>query len=654
MPGPYDYSQGQWIDAGGGRGFLAPGGMYPQPEAPAPAVPEPVPSVVSSLGPDVYTNVGLAPPETAKQPEPVAPAPHADIPVAAPAPTPMPKAGRAPKQKAAQAQPVDKFQQADNIVTGALDTAGQAGADVAATQATAADAKYEEQRKAAVEADTIAAEQKRVAAEREKLRADKQAQVDRYVHDEDNFKIDENKFWGDASTAKNIGRVIAMAMTGLGMALQGRGHEQNPVIAMFDQGARRSVQMQMDQRDQLAKRSARAQQGLDSFDRITDAKDARFSADMARAYERGIRMGDLAASKYGGDLAKKNWQVQRAELEKQKGEYLGKAAEGAFGRDVQKQQLDISRKQVAISGGQLALANKQFAYSKERDEAEFALKVAELNKKGDADKAKLVAEKGIPGVFNKDGSPMLAQGSSPEDLAKIKDRVTATKSLVDILDRVRRIRTGWTSALGNSKEHQQLKSEWAAAQLEAKEYAKLGVLAGPDLELINNFLGAEDPTRWKDPTEGIKSARQRIIKSTNSYLQGRGLDGDFDIPDISSDKGAVITPGDERAKLILQDPGRLPSFTPHDAPGVSWSQKTEASWKEAGGVHPAQRQAMEQLAQGLTSPDPRTREFVYSSLANAAQNGKSQSLRDLAAQLISRGQTADMFASGTPEVGVTR
>lgn len=557
-PGPYDYSQGQWIDDGTGRGFLAPGGMYPQEQAPPPV--DAPPTLPPGADPSMMGGYGVnneALPPTA----PPAPPPAEYTPPAAPATKPA----KAAKQGAppAATPPPDKFAQADNMVTGALNEQEQAGGEVADVQAQQADAKYQAQQGAYDDAQKIEAERQRVAAEREKMRTQKQEQVDRYVHDEDNFKIDEHKFWGDASTAKNIGRVIAMAMTGLGMALSGRGHEQNPVIAMFDQAARNSIQMQMDKRDQLAKRSARAEKGLDAFDRITDAKDARFNADMARAYERGIRQGDLAASKYGGDLAKKNWKVQRSELEVKKGEYLGKAAEGAFGRDVQKQQLDNMRKQTAISGGQLALANRQFAWTKEKAEADMAIEVAKLNKAGDAAKAGELQKFGVPGVKNADGTTFVATGS-PEGVEKLRTKVSAANTLVSLMDEARRLRTGWTSETAKSKEWQELKANWAAAQGIAKDVLGLGALSGPDMELVNRFIGTDDPTQMRDPTAGIQKARGNVLKLVTNDLKAHGYEGNFDIADITSLNAPKLTP-DQRdfkdtltSERVLYD--KLPNF----------------------------------------------------------------------------------------------
>lgn len=613
-PGPYDYSQGQWIDDGSGRGFLVPGGMYPQ-ETPASSAD---PSAAPELPPQA-ANLGMMGGYGASDPAlpptaPPAPPPteYAPPPAAAPAARPMTGA----KTKPAAAAPPDKFAQADATVTGALNEQEQAGGEVADVQAQQADAKYQAQQAAFDDAQKIDAERQRVAAEREKMRTQKQEQVDRYVHDEDNFKIDEHKFWGDASTAKNIGRVIAMAMTGLGMALSGRGHEQNPVIAMFDQAARNSIQMQMDKRDALGKRTARAEKGLDAFDRITDAKDARFNADMARAYERGIRQGDLAASQYGSDLAKKNWKVQRGELEVKKGEYLGKAAEGAFGRDVQKQQLDLSRKQVAISGGQLALANKQFAWTKEKAEADMAIEVAKLNKAGDATKAAELQKFGVPGVKNADGTTFVATGS-PEGVEKLRTKVSAANTLVSLMDEARRLRTGWTSETAKSKEWQELKANWAAAQGIAKDVLGLGALSGPDMELVNRFIGTDDPTQMRDPTAGIQKARGNVLKLVTNDLKAHGYEGSFDIADITSLSAPQLTPEQRDFKdtttseRVIND--KLPNWVkPSGVAGAASVGETQrairvidslASRKDAQG-----RAMLETLASDKTlSPEVRAR-----------------------------------------------
>lgn len=138
-------------------------------------------------------------------------------------------------------------------------------------------------------------------------------------------------------------------------------------------------------------------------------------------------------------------------------------------------------------------------------------------------------EREVPGLKQADGSPFIARGT-PESVELLRKKVAATKTVVRLMDEALRIRTGWTSDTAQSEEWQQLKANWAAAQGVAKDVLGLGALSGPDMELVNRFIGSNDPTGFRDPDAGIKKARQNLINLTRDSLEGAGFTGKFDIP----------------------------------------------------------------------------------------------------------------------------
>jgi hypothetical protein len=456
-----------------------------------------------------------------------------------------------------------------------------ANADVAAIDSAAAGDKYAALSDAQTRADAIDQERQRVAVERQKVRDQKQQQVDLYVHDADNFKIDENKFWGDASTAKNIGRVIAMAMTGVGMALQGRGHEQNPVIAMFDSMAKQSIQMQMDKRAQLEKRAERAGGELDKFDRISDSTDARYNAEMARAYDRGMRQGDLAVAKYGDKRAEANWKVQRADLEQKQAEYKDKAANAAFEMEDKRMAQRNARAQVGIAAGHLALAGKQFEEGKrqfdenlKREDTRLAIEAGKLEQAGNQAGAKQVLEQGVAAppqavqdpdtgevTINRDSGLLKNANDQPwiiptvDEAKDFRKKKAASDSLVNILDEIRSIRdkVGGESEWGNSPEYQRLQVLKQNLVL-LKKQGTQGMSSDADMARIEKALGAANPASFRSQAASLDEGREQVVKQLNTEARALGYTGkDIAYADPLSMK-ASLTPQQGAATQALTAP----------------------------------------------------------------------------------------------------
>lgn len=559
------------------------------------------------------------------------------------------KGQRAAQQAYAQSQAMPTL--ADTVHEQQAATQQQAdaiGMETQVAQAQAEDA-YGIQQQAEDDLKANQESLQRQQQESDRIRADKQAAVDGIVREVDNYKVDHDRYWGDAGTGKKVGWLVAMAMSGIGDALQHKSGP-NPVIGMLEKTIDADVRAQLMRRDELAAKLGRAKDGLDAFDRFSTNQEARILAKRAQAKELVAQQLLTSASKYAGDAALANGSKAVAELRKSSAKDMQAAVDMAHGHQVQDANLAINRQQVAISGGQLSLANKKFAWDKEKDEAALAIEVAKLNKAGDEAKAKLVAEKGIPGVYNKDGTPMVATGSSPEDLAKLKDSTASARQVVDIIDRVRRIRTGWNSETANSEEYQNLKSEWNGLRLAGKDLFKLGVIAGPDMDLLDGFFGSDDPNRFKNFGAGLKTARQRVLKNTSFLLQSRGLDGEFDVPDIEEKRGAAVQPGDPEMKLVLDPKGPEVERSIDEAAGVEMGARGKGSpgqqrqdWLyRNGNIAPAIKQTLDTFAAGMQSTDPKARELAFSRIKDAAERSKSEPVKAYAQQLLTNSITAGL------------
>lgn len=461
----------------------------------------------------------------------------------------------------------------------------------------------------------------------DQIRADKQASADAAMKAVDSYKVDHNRYWKDASTAKQVGWFVSMALAGLGEALQGRSGP-NPVIGMLEQTIDKDVRAQLMRRDELKDALGNAKGSVDEWDRFSANKEARILGKRAQAKELVAQQLLVAASKHGSAEAQANGARAAAELRKGAAKDLQSAVDMAHGHDVQDQQLAISRKQVAISGGHLALDRAKFEHSKQVDAAELELKAQQLAGKGDKKDAELLQKFGVAGVTNKDGTPFIAQGT-PEGVEKLRDKVAATRTLVRLMDEARRIRSGWTSDTARSKEWQELKANWAAAQGVAKDVLGLGALSGPDMELVNRFIGSDDPTAWRDPEAGISKARKNVINLTRDALGAHGDGAIFDIPDIIGNGGPKEQPGDAELKSVL---GQRKGETAEPRFGAS---PAESYFTERGNADVARsHRVMDAWADGLKSADPKVRADAFERLRGVAEGAQSPAIKQYAQQLL--------------------
>ena len=592
---------------------------------------------------------------------------------------------QAAQQQAAQAayaaSPEGRMGAADQAQMDALGSQAEAMHDGAQVDANIAREKYNAMLGAQQEADRIAQEQARVAAEREKVRQQKTAEVERFTKDVDNFKVSDPGIWGGHSTANNVGRIIAMAMTGLGMALMGRGHEQNPVISMFDAEARRSVQMQMDKRAQLEKRADRAQSGLDSFDRISDSTDAKYNAKMARAYEYGIRMGDLSVAKYGDQKAEANWKANRAELEKQQAEYMAKSAGSAWDREMQKQQMAAQRSQVAQGWSRIKLDRDQFTEGKrqfdkrqELEQAQLLLEADKQSKAGNAVGSKAVLEQGVAapptmtvdadgnvvvdrntGVLqNADGQPWLIP--TKEEAIKFRSGKGATDELIDIIDEIRQIRerTGGESSWGNSNDYQRLKVLEKRAAIIAKSGTE-GLSSENDMKIVTGAAGVDDVASFRAQAAKLDEARDRIVKSVNTKARSLGYTGrDISYADplklpkpmqsaqqraaadaMAFDPNRSI----KNADTIAMDAGTLTPEAERFAPQLAKTVAAAQGIAMQGGVPAYIRDTVSSLiatANGDKVPK-RAREQAQALLLELAKNAENEAVRNYASQALTLG-----------------
>ena len=514
----------------------------------------------------------------------------------------------------------------------------------------------------------IAADQKAFQDKAEAIRADKSAAVDAAYREVDNFKVDQNKYWSDASTGKKIGWIISMALSGLGDALQHK-NGPNPVIEMLNATAAQSVQAQMDQRAQLEKKAGRAQGQVDEWDRFSANKDAQAAARLGQAQTLLAQQVQTAAAKYGSQEAVANGQKVAAELQKSAADNKEKAAEFALNHEIQKQQLAVSRGQLGVAqAGQAEatrhnMAVEDFTEQQRVTEANKAAKAGnaklaeEINKRAiggevtvTKDKNGFVTNTKLANITNKDGSIWVPQGTeaSVTELQKQHPQVVA---YVQNLDKLRAMGPEWLSDIGNSDKKQQLDQIMGDLRLQAIALKGLGVPTGHDIELAENFIGTSNPTRWKDSLAGLMQSRETTVRDHNALLQSHGLDKAWEPADL----GKKVTKQDDpdlREALDIA-PTESDAERVGHKPGEAASQAVvvDDKWRQTHGqIQPHQERIIQTWGAGLKAADAATRDRSQSYLERIiADKDRNPQAAALAQYYLNNAVGQDIFSSATPE-----
>lgn len=647
-----------------------PAGGVPEPRGALPAigangmVPNPYEQPAPAMAPPVEfkgTPVGAPPPGVGELVDPF------------PAPTPAQKKQEAAAAKQGAARQAFASTPEGRIAAseqGALETVGQQQAIAAASGDVAA---READDIAALKAGSIE-NQERIAEESRAQDAERQVQIaeatkarEDAVNAEAKYKIDDTRRWSNLSTGRKVLAGISVALSGLGDALM-RKTGPNMALSIITGAIKDDVDAQVREREQLGKQIGIKQNSLDNYRKMAADDVEAGQLKMAEEYKRAAMQVDATASRYGSDKAKLAAAQLSAELNGKASEIIGRYGEAAYNRDIKAKEMAMQRQQIGISGGHLALAGKQFEYQKKRDQDMMLIEVAKLNKAGDAKQAEEYLKRGIGGTAepvtdkdgnvtsirqvplkNRDGSLFIPTGSEAS-IDKLRNEKVATDRLVQIMDQVMASGPEWLTDRANSDKLQEMKADWAAAKLEVKDVKQLGVIAGPDLDLIEDFLGTPDPTRWKDSKAGITRSRSNLVRGMNTRMQAHGFDGEYAPKALS---GLGKDPAETEYKNLLTNSagsdlgdrsitGMLTNLGPAGA------AKRQVSIAEGAAQRPEMQKQIDALSMMARSGNNQARELGYSRLVTLAAEAKSPVIQKLAADAIANLQSNDSFPTETP------
>ncbi len=562
-----------YITTPDGRSILIPDGMAGMfGQAPPPLLP-PSPQLAAPMLPEAPIPTGAPLPSFAEPPLEQAPEPEAEPQLIAP---PEPAQTKAPAKAAptAPAAPATPFSEAKATADSAFTQQEEALAAQGDIQASQADATADALEQGIASREALQAKRDAQAAQDQAEISKRISVMDKAVQSEADYKIDEGRRWRNASTGKKIGAAIGVALSALGDALQGKSGP-NMALQMITDSIRQDVQLQMDERAQLGRKVQTQKSSLDNYRQISQDKQTQFAMKMAEESERTAKQIELTAQRFSSPLAKERAAMLAGQLRQSKGEYLTKAAADDWNRGLQERSLaeSVAARKASNSLGYAGLAEQragrlqsaaQFRENLDLKKIELAQESLKLAQAGRMEEAKAlkvqsdeVAKRGIGApnrarigedgkpvidpktglpevekggtLMNKDGTPFLAR--TPEEGAKLAKMMASTSDVTRLMNNVIHLRDkyGWSSDLFQSPEWQEAQADWAQIILEKKNIDELGVIAGPDMDLMSKALGAKDPTQYRDPTAGIKRGRDNGIVKLNTRLRSERYNG----PDIT-------------------------------------------------------------------------------------------------------------------------
>lgn len=599
----------------------------------------------------------------AEHPQPTEPPQQPDYKVPAPDVAPQPAK---PAAKPAPTQPMNATQ-LESAAQGKQNAADAQSARAIATQEGVTKAQAAEDL-AAFNAHADAAKQiedqrKALADDLTKTRATKQLYVDNTMKAVDDYKVDQNKYWNEAGVGTHVGWYIAMALQGLGNAIAGRGGEPNAVIQMLQQKMHQSVVAQMDERDALKEKNARAEHALDKFDTFSANRQAQI--DLLDARNDRALAGKIAldAAKYKDPQATANAQKMYADLMQSSAEKAQKAADTATTHDIQ-------QKQLAVSQGQLSLENRKFTWEQNKDQQMLDLKAAELaakkqGKLSDEESKRALFVPGPDGkpvvARNSDGSPVLS--TEPAQAAKDRRMIAASEAYNRLVGQmVRGIQDhGGESTWIKGAEWQKMMTDLQSATAELHDAYGITSFREPTVQFFEKMAtGGVDPTSFvRDASSALIHSNQNLQSKVNEMLRGNGYDGPtVKWQDTTRPAAPTPTPDDKALSIVLGDrgdaPGRLPG-TPVDVDYDPLKNPTRATpedvrvGKEYPKMASTQRQLLEVWRGMASSDDPATKQRGLGFLEQAARNADEPGVRGYAQELLNS-MINPASAPGAPEV----
>ena len=327
----------------------------------------------------------------------------------------------------------------------------------------------------------------------------------------------------------------------------------NPAMDMLMKSIDQDAQDQMQEYDQLGENAAEAKSSYKEYMAQLKDRDAAAAATKAELYQGYAEKIEMMGARSSSERVKANAVVISGQFKQKASQAILQGADSAHQRVQQRRQLAA---QYSAQAKQDRQWRAEFDEGKRRYDLESQAKEkAALAAGNPAEAARIKEERslgigdltGAP-IKNKDGTSFLAR--SPESAIEIAKQTSATYGIATLASQLEDGYRKHGAEFTKTEAYRQLKSTHAQMQIELKEAFKLGVLAGPDLELINNAIGTSDPIELRGYTKALRGLADNSVTRLETRMRADGFTGKLNVPTASSMAAAQPSENSEEAKAI--------------------------------------------------------------------------------------------------------
>lgn len=309
---------------------------------------------------------------------------------------------------------------------------------------------------------------------------------------------------GNALRGKNgIIAALSLVLGAVGAAVQGKS--DNPAIGILMNSIDRDIQLQ---RDQLSANRGRSERATNVYNiAMRKFGDEVLSAELAR---------DKLLSAVEGKITAQTQRLRGAEARNKAAQTVAMIQQERLkSQDIISQRMNLLSEQRAVSDMQMIGMGQQMIASR-------------MAAAGDGAGSGLANDLAARGIVLKEGVQMDA-GEKKNMLETVKTARSFNSGLDALIDLTEKegqsFSPGWTTEY-------EAKSRGMAKdlQLKLKDIAKLGVLAGPDMELLESLVPS-DPTAFNQTKvmAKLKTLRDRFRSQLSSDLKTAGVH----VPDLA-------------------------------------------------------------------------------------------------------------------------
>jgi hypothetical protein len=276
---------------------------------------------------------------------------------------------------------------------------------------------------------------------------------------------------------------------------------------------------------QFDPRGAQAAKIMEAMGQISAARAAAAAKAQDQDFKQSLDFAkhSLDESKHLLEIEKANAEIAYKDAQTRKLGAGGKAKEIKFG-DVPRTGAQLRQLGIPVEDSQVPpeglSVNQAENVAKAGKASEDRIKAGRENSPEERNRQFAVGE-----LVDVDGNSL--QFRSVEGAEKVGTLKAAGDFMVQLTDRMDAAyqQHGWSSDLLKSPEWQEAQADLSQYILEKKNLDQLGVLAGPDLGLIQGSYGRLDITGVRDPGPGLRRARENTIEKVNSTVRAQAASG---------------------------------------------------------------------------------------------------------------------------------